>query len=287
MSTLKITVANKIATYHQRCGDIVCGNTDYQIDFIFDDEWSAHPEKTARFIWNGRYFDVDFEGNTCKVPLITNTDQVTVGVYAGDLQTTTPASINCKRSILCGGEPQRPESAEQYANEAKVAADRAEAALTQMNQKAQLFEYEADLPFYDKDAEDPAETPMSVGLDRVYDGKTLDIVSITLSAYIVDNTTKNESYFIHDITRALQGIEKGRTMAFKLGGVAPINTSDSLSIYGFKVDVERVGEVYNMRTVHAVVGDSFNGATLHRGKLTNVKIRSILASPVTVIGLKE
>lgn len=125
---LHINVANKVAAYSRRDGELVCGNNDYQVKFTFDEEWNDHEEKTARFIWNGRYTDVDFTGDTCPVPLISGATSVEVGVYAGDLRTTTPAVIFCQRSILCGGEGQRPESAEVYTNEAKAAADRAEAA---------------------------------------------------------------------------------------------------------------------------------------------------------------
>lgn len=102
MKTLNITVANRVATYRQRDGDIVCGNTDYQILFVFDDEWDSHPEKTARFISNGKYTDVPFTGNVCPVPVMKDTTSVTVGLYAGELCTTTPVTITCVPSILCG-----------------------------------------------------------------------------------------------------------------------------------------------------------------------------------------
>lgn len=88
---------------------IVCGNTDYQIAFTFDSEWDAYTTKTARFIWNGQYADVVFSGNVCDVPKITDTTLCMVGVFAGDLHTTTPAYIKCDRSILCGdGSPAEP-----------------------------------------------------------------------------------------------------------------------------------------------------------------------------------
>ena len=102
MKDLRITVNNKIATYHKRDGDIVCGNNDYQIVFTFDAEWDAHVTKTARFIWKDNYTDVVFTGNICPVPIITNAASCEVGVYAGNLATTTPAIIGCVKSILCG-----------------------------------------------------------------------------------------------------------------------------------------------------------------------------------------
>lgn len=137
MQTLHIIVSNKIATYQRRDGDIVCGNSDYQIAFTFDDEWAEHAEKTARFIWNGQYFDVDFTGDTCPVPIVTNTNQLTVGVYAGQLSTTTPATIGCKKSILCGGEPPSPGTGENYSNEAKAAAEEAKAAAEEAKEAAE------------------------------------------------------------------------------------------------------------------------------------------------------
>ena len=125
---LHISVVDKIATYQRRDGDIVCGNSDYQIHFTFDQEWESHTEKTARFVWGGHYYDVPFTGDTCDVPILHNTKSVKVGVYAGDLSTTTPATIHAKRSILCSGSTPSPEDDRDYASEAKKAADRAEAA---------------------------------------------------------------------------------------------------------------------------------------------------------------
>lgn len=100
MSVINIMVRRKKAA--DPVARIVCGNSDYKIAFNFDEEWAAHDEKTARFIWDGQYADVVFAGNVCDVPVITNTTMVAVGVYAGDLRTTTPALIHCDKSILCG-----------------------------------------------------------------------------------------------------------------------------------------------------------------------------------------
>jgi len=127
VNILHIAVNNKIAAYSKRDGYIVCGNSDYKVKFTFDEEWAEHEEKTARFIWNGQYFDVVFTGDTCDVPVITNADSVLIGVYAGDLRTTTSASIGCKRSVLCGGEKPNPGTGQHYTNEAKAAAEEAKA----------------------------------------------------------------------------------------------------------------------------------------------------------------
>ena len=101
MKTLHSTVVDKIATYRQRDGVIVCGNSDYVIEFTFDSEWDAQSTKTARFVTGSKYIDVVFEGTSVAVPVIKGAESVTVGVFAGNLKTTTPAVIMCQKSILC------------------------------------------------------------------------------------------------------------------------------------------------------------------------------------------
>ena len=97
---IKVIVIGKIAVAEPV--DYVCGNSDYVLSFDFDEEWSEFEHKTARFTFNGKYEDVVFSGNECPVPIISNTHSIFVGVFAGDLCTTTPAYIPAKKSILCG-----------------------------------------------------------------------------------------------------------------------------------------------------------------------------------------
>lgn len=127
---LHVNVANKVATYQKRDGAIVCGNKDYQLKFTFDAEWAEHSKKTARFLWGGDYFDVEFTGDTCDVPMISGTKTVEVGVYAGDLETTTGAEIPCLLSILCKGGAPHPGTGQHYTSEAVAAANAAKASET-------------------------------------------------------------------------------------------------------------------------------------------------------------
>ena len=60
MKELHVDIKNKIATYNTRGGAIVCGNSDYIIHFSFDEEWDEYATKTARFIWNDKYYDKEF-----------------------------------------------------------------------------------------------------------------------------------------------------------------------------------------------------------------------------------
>ena len=99
---LHISVDNKVATYMSRDGRIVCGNSDYQLEISFDADWEKITNKTARFIWNGQYKDVAFTGNKVAVPIIKNTKQLIVGIYAENISTTA-VSIPCVPSVLCEG----------------------------------------------------------------------------------------------------------------------------------------------------------------------------------------
>lgn len=85
---------------------IICGNSDYTVTFTFDDEWSLTGVRTARFVYvkDGKvqHEDKPFQGDTVDVPVLSDVAFVKVGVYAGELCTTTPARINCEASILCG-----------------------------------------------------------------------------------------------------------------------------------------------------------------------------------------
>ena len=104
MPDIQITVRNKIAQT-QNAPEIVCGNNDYTAIFDFDAEWSDYDAKTARFIWRDiltgrmRYKDTLFTGSSVSMPVVYNTYQILIGVYAGDIRTTTPAAVPCARCI--------------------------------------------------------------------------------------------------------------------------------------------------------------------------------------------
>lgn len=86
-------------------GYIVCGNTGYTITFTFDQEWDGVEAKTARFKFRTDegmgHTDQPFTGDTVEVPVLSNIREVQVGVFAGDLTTTTGATIRCVPSIRC------------------------------------------------------------------------------------------------------------------------------------------------------------------------------------------
>lgn len=109
---IKIHIKDRVAVAE---GDpvIVCGNDDYTVTFSFDEEWGGANVKTARFKFNTaegpEHIDQPFTGDTVEVPELSNIREVEVGVFVGDLNTTTGASIRCKPCIRCGsGAPKDP-----------------------------------------------------------------------------------------------------------------------------------------------------------------------------------
>lgn len=146
MKDLHVIVNDEIATYQKRDGDIVCGNkhneeekSGYQIKFTFDTAWDAHDKKIARFIWGGHFQDVEFTGDTCPVPVISGATLCEVGVYAGDLHTTTSAFIGCKPSILCHEASPSVENDGYYANEARKYAEEAKEAAAAATESGATF----------------------------------------------------------------------------------------------------------------------------------------------------
>lgn len=110
---IKVTIEDRVATAE---GDpsVICGNSVYTVTFTFDDEWEDFEVKTARFKYltseGVRHVDQPFTGDTVDAPVLFDTREVEVGVYAGDLTTTTGATIRCTPSIRCGaGEEVEPE----------------------------------------------------------------------------------------------------------------------------------------------------------------------------------
>lgn len=107
---IHITIRDKIArNIRENEVEYVCGNSDYVIVFDFDEEWGEFSSKTAHFVYNGKHRDVVFTGDRLNIPPITNTHKIKVGVFAGNLHTTTAAIIMARKSALCeGGMPEDP-----------------------------------------------------------------------------------------------------------------------------------------------------------------------------------
>lgn len=101
--TLNIDIHGKVAVYRDTAR-IVTDNTDYTIAFDFgDSNFTVAGTKYLVCITDaGKYDPIPFTGSTCDLPAFTDADgaSVKIGIYEGDLQTTTPAEILITPSIL-------------------------------------------------------------------------------------------------------------------------------------------------------------------------------------------
>ena len=96
---INITVAGNIATADPT-QKIVCDNTKYKVVFQFDSSWDDMPIKTARFIYNDAVVDIPIDGTEVPIPRIVDATILSIGVYADNIQTSSPAIIECVQSIL-------------------------------------------------------------------------------------------------------------------------------------------------------------------------------------------
>lgn len=97
---LFIEVRGKIATLTNQNFQLVGGNNDYEVVFDFDGEWDNHPVKTALFVFADKTVEKVFDGSVCKGVAVENATLCLVGVFSGDIATTTPACISgIKQSI--------------------------------------------------------------------------------------------------------------------------------------------------------------------------------------------
>lgn len=105
MPDIKITVHSKTA--HAPPDAVIVGdNSDYIMTFAFDATWQGAAPKTARYVWTRgnvpHHHDEPIVDDKAAVPLLHGVRLVAVGVFAGNLKTTTPAIISVEPSILDG-----------------------------------------------------------------------------------------------------------------------------------------------------------------------------------------
>lgn len=106
---IRISVKDKIACLVDKEQFLVCGNNDYEVVFDFDSDWEGISAKTAVFVYGNTPVHKPFVGNVCEGIEIKNATLCAIGVFAGDIKTTTGATIECRQSIRdIGGVPKPP-----------------------------------------------------------------------------------------------------------------------------------------------------------------------------------
>ena len=112
METINVAVNKRQLTTDAE--PIIRWNTGYMVNFTFDEEWED--DKTIKIVNDkGQVIDEKiFTGNSVELPKIANTRYISIGVYAGDLKSTTPLTIGCKESILDYDGPPSPPTEDVY-----------------------------------------------------------------------------------------------------------------------------------------------------------------------------
>ena len=118
MPNVYISVTNKRAVLTTPIV-IVNGNSDYLVNFTFDEEWDAYDAKTMEVKYIDRQCvmrkqEVLFDGDSVALPVLHDIKEVAIGVYAGNLHTSTPAVIPCERSISDGDAVHDPPAPDVY-----------------------------------------------------------------------------------------------------------------------------------------------------------------------------
>lgn len=134
MREIRITVRNRRAEAAGK-PELICGNSDDLLYFDLDGEWTPYQAKTARFIWYDNrlrellHTDLLFEGNTVRVPVLRNTNEVTVGIFAGNLLASAPLRIPCLPAVTDGTDISDPLPADLYTQLAEYLQDAARGAV--------------------------------------------------------------------------------------------------------------------------------------------------------------
>ena len=105
LTTIHITVRDRVPTITAG-EDVISHNSDYAVEFAFDEEWQDKV-KTVYFVCeDGSYQAVVMNGNSCGVPMMAGEHRrIFVGVQAGSaekpsvLKTTRPCCLKVKDSI--------------------------------------------------------------------------------------------------------------------------------------------------------------------------------------------
>lgn len=105
LTTIHITVRSRVPTITEG-EEVISHNSDYVIEFDFDEEWTDN-YKTVYFVCeDGSYQAVVMNGNSCGVPMMAGEHRrIFVGVQAGAaekpsiLKTTCPCCLKVKDSI--------------------------------------------------------------------------------------------------------------------------------------------------------------------------------------------
>ena len=213
---ITIEVRDKIASCLTE-KPIVCGNSDYEIHFDFDEEWNGHEVKTAVFTVNGKSVRRVFTGSVCRVPELNNTLIVWIGVFAGTiddgtLSTSTPALVHCIPCATDGEQIPLPPPDDVY-NQIVELCDTAVETANDVKRRADEGEFDGKDGAKGKDGAD-GKTAYQYAVDGGYDGTekdfTADVGRLTQSVSDAESAMRDAYMAAND---ANMGAEDALTSA--------------------------------------------------------------------------
>lgn len=169
MPEINITVLDKVASCSTK--SIVNGNSDYIVNWTLDSAWDKYETKTMRVsLRDGTFSDTVFSGKRCSLPIINDAALIEIGLFAGDLITTTPAAVRCARCITdASGAPADPpddvynQIMERLAEIGSVSPDDVAQAVADYITAHPIEETDPTVPEWAKAAEKPTYTAAEVG----------------------------------------------------------------------------------------------------------------------------
>ena len=181
-----IEIVDKVATCLTKKA-LICGNSNYVVDFVFDEEWDKHEIKTAVFKVNGECIKKVFSGSECPIPVMQNTIVVTVGVFAGTiddntLSTSTPALVRCKPCATDGECAPLPPPDDTY-NQIVEMCEEAVGAAKDVKERADNGEFNGE----------PGKSSYQYAVDGGYEGSEADFTDVILRTLDAIETTEENA----------------------------------------------------------------------------------------------
>lgn len=269
MPDISVKIRDKVAT-----GDgtrIVCGNSDYTVNFDLDAEWSAYDAKTMRVYYGlgqqAQYTDVVFRGASCALPVILDCVHVAIGLYAGDLRSSTRASFQCAPSILCdAGAPSAPPD-DVYAQIMELINTLQAGGITQEQISAAVAQYLADNPIVEADPTVPAWAKTPTKPEYSY-GEIQDTPTVDLSGYAT------KQYVDEAVGGIVIPVVPTNVSAFA-NDAGYLTTHQDLTAYAKKQDVPDVSDFVTAADVEAM------------GYQTEAQVNTLIAAAINGLGRAE
>ena len=100
MVTIKIIEENNILKIKEDYAPVVCGNTNYQLEFELGEDWNNIKEKTAIFIAEDHKTAVDLKNNIAKMPAMPNAQFVQVFLISAENEENRLLSSSVEIKLL-------------------------------------------------------------------------------------------------------------------------------------------------------------------------------------------